>query len=87
MHKETPSILLRHSSLLDGMKLSDYVSTKLRIWEKSGNRKLHELLAKMGYPLDECRQPFAFMKPSLKRRLQEKIAQYAEVLHFWLFCF
>ena len=85
--KDYKFFLLRHSSLLDGMKLSDYVSTKLRIWEKSGNRKLHELLAKMGYPLDECRQPFAFMKPSLKRRLQEKIAQYAEVLHFLLFCF
>ena len=71
--------LLRHSSLFEGMVHSDYVSTKLQVWNKSGMRKLQELLAKMGYPLDECRQPFAFMKPSLKRRLQEKITEHATV--------
>jgi cell division control protein 45 len=40
--------------------------------------KLQELLAKMGYPLEECKQPFAFMKPKLRRRLQTQIRDHAE---------
>lgn len=71
--------LLRHSSLLESMVHSDYVSTKLQIWSKPGMQRLQELLAKMGYPLDECQQPFAFMKPTLRRRLREKINAHAEV--------
>jgi cell division control protein 45 len=58
---------------------SEYVSTKLQVWNKAGEHKLMELLAKMGYPLDECRQPYAFMKPSLRRRLLEKFSSHAQV--------
>jgi len=36
------------------------------------------MLAKMGYPLDECRQPFPFMRPSLRRRLKEKLGTHAQ---------
>lgn len=71
--------LLRHSSLLESMVHSDFVSTRLQVWTKKGMHKLQELLAKMGYPLEECKQPFAFMKPSLRRRLHEKIMDHAEV--------
>lgn len=71
--------LLRHSSLLESMVQSDYVSTKLQVWTKKGQQRLMEMLAKMGYPLDECRQPFVFMKPSLRRRLKDKISYHAAV--------
>jgi cell division control protein 45 len=74
--------LLRYSSLLESMVDSDYISTKLQVWTKKGMQKLQELLAKMGYPLEECKQPFAFMKPSLRRRLQEKLAENAQVRCF-----
>jgi cell division control protein 45 len=77
--KDYRFFLLRHSSLFDSMVHSDYVSTKLQVWTKRGMHKLQEMLAKMGYPLDECRQPFAFMKPSLRRRLTEKIVLHAGV--------
>jgi len=70
--------LLRHSSLLESMVQSDYVSTKLQVWTKKGQQRLMEMLAKMGYPLDECKQPFVFMKPSLRRRLKDKISDNAE---------
>lgn len=68
--------LLRHSSLLDGMRYSDYCASKL------GNHnaalpKLRELLAKMGYPLTECQQPFSLMKPSLRSRLRDQIREFA----------
>jgi cell division control protein 45 len=77
--KDYRFFLLRHSSLFESMVLSDYVSTKLQVWNKAGMHRLQELLAKMGYPLEECQQPFAFMKPNLRRRLHEKIGAHAAV--------
>jgi cell division control protein 45 len=71
--------LLRHASLFDSMVHSEFVSTKLQVWTKKGMHKLQELLATMGYPLEECKQPFAFMKPNLRRRLHEKIMSHSEV--------
>jgi cell division control protein 45 len=77
--KDYRFFLLRHSSLYESMVYSDYIATKLQVWTKPGLQKLQELLAKMGYPLEECKQPFAFMKPSLRRRLQEKLEENSEV--------
>lgn len=70
--------LLRHSSLMDAMRYSDFVSTKLQLLSSQGMHRLHELLATMGYPLSECNQPFPFMKTSLRRRLRENIRAHAE---------
>ena len=77
--KDYRFFLLRHSSLFDSMVTSDVVSTKMQVWTKHGRQRLQELLAKMGYPLDECQQPFAFMRPSLKRQLNDKIQLHANV--------
>ena len=68
--------LLRHSSLLDGMRYSEYCASK---W---GNHnvalpRIHELLAKMGFPLTECQQPFALMRPALRQRLRDQIREHA----------
>jgi cell division control protein 45 len=70
--------LLRHSSLLDAMVFSDYVSTRLQLLTASGMLQLKEMLAKMGFPLEECHQPYAFMKSSLRRQLPAKLREYAE---------
>lgn len=70
--------LLRHTSLFDAMVYSDYVSTRFQLSTAKGMHKLQEMLAKMGFPLEECHQPFAFMKPSLRRQLQDKLREYAE---------
>jgi len=69
--------LLRHTSLLDSMIYSPYVSTRLQLWTSQGMQRLQELLAKMGFPLDECRQPYAFMKPKFRRQIKEKMSDYA----------
>jgi cell division control protein 45 len=71
--------LLRHFSLLEAMTYSNYVCTKLKLWTNPGKQMLQELLAKMGLPLKECRQPYAFLKPKLKRTLRERMNEYAEV--------
>jgi cell division control protein 45 len=70
--------LLRHSSLYDAMVYSDYVSTRLQLSTATGMHRLREMLAKMGFSLEECQQPFAFMKSSLRRQLQSKFRDYAE---------
>ncbi|KAL3945090.1 MAG: hypothetical protein SGBAC_000819 [Bacillariaceae sp.] len=67
--------LLRQSSLLESMIHSEYISAKFQVWTKKGMQRLQELLAKMGYPLEECKQPFHMMKPSLKRQLQHKLVE------------
>ena len=71
--------LLRHVSLWDAMVLSSEVNTKMELWKSSGIKKLQEMLAKMGVPLSQCQQPYAFMKPMLKRRLKMVIEEHAEV--------
>ena len=70
--------LLRHSSLYDSMVYSQYVSTKLQLHTSRGMQLLQELLAKMGFPIRDSKQPYAFLKPQLKRVLREKFEQYAE---------
>ena len=69
--------LLRHSSLWEAMVLSDYCATRLQLTTARGIYKLQELLAQMGFPLTECQQPFTFMKPSLRRKLAQKLRDHA----------
>ena len=77
--KDFRFFLLKHCSLLESMQYSDYVCTRMKLYTKRGEQQLLELLAKMGYPLDECQQPFPFMRPSLRRRLKEKLGTHAQV--------
>lgn len=72
-------MLLRHTSLWDSMLHSNFVASKLRVWKSAGRQKLMELLAKIGFPLDQCRQPWAFVGPGMKRRLGERLDDCAEV--------
>lgn len=70
--------LLRHSSLYDAMIYSDYIATQLQVVTVAGRMRLQEMLAKMGFPLDECHQPYAFFKPALRRQIPTKFREYAE---------
>lgn len=44
-------MLWRHWNLYDAMMHSGYVASKLNIWREKGRKRLHGLLAKMGYVL------------------------------------
>lgn len=57
-------MLLRHWSLYESMYYSNYVASKLGTWRAKGQEKLKELFAKMGFPLDESKQKYPFMKVS-----------------------
>jgi len=76
--KEFRFFCLRHTSLWDAMRLSPDVNTRMELWKNSGVKKLQEMLAKMGLPLAQCKQPYAFMRASVKRRLKAMVADHAE---------
>jgi len=77
--QEYKFMLLRHTSLWDSLLHSNFVASKLQVWKNSGRQRLMEMLAKMGFPLDQCRQPWAFVGPGMRRRLNEKMADVSEV--------
>ena len=72
-------MLLRHTSLWDALLHSDYVASRLQVWTGAGRRRLMELLARMGFPLDRCRQPWAFAGPKARARLKGRLEECAEV--------
>jgi len=42
-------MLYRHWTLYESMFHSPYVATRLGIWKDTGRKKLHTMLAKVGY--------------------------------------
>lgn len=57
--------LYRHWSLFESMSHSSYIASKLSVYN-SKESKLNEMLARMGIPLNECKQSFQYMTPELK---------------------
>lgn len=72
-------LLLRHWSLYDSMMHSPYLAARLRIWNDSGIKRLHKLLAKMGVSLSQCKQGYTHMDMELKKTLRDRLLKYAGV--------
>lgn len=72
-------LLLRHWSLYDSMLHSPYLASRLKIWNESGVKRLHKLLAKMGVSLSQCKQTYTHMDMELKKTLRERLLKYAPV--------
>jgi hypothetical protein len=70
-------VLYRHWNLYESMYHSRYVATKLEIWKQNGRKRLDTLLAKMGLPLDECKQKYPAMNSELKKKMKELFSRYA----------
>lgn len=61
------------------MMHSPYLAARLRIWNDSGVKKLHKLLAKMGVSLNQCKQGYTHMDMELKKSLRDRLLKYAGV--------
>ncbi|EHY53726.1 DNA replication initiation factor cdc45 [Exophiala dermatitidis] len=72
-------LLLRHWSLYDSMLHSPYLAARLHVWNDSGVKRLHKLLAKMGVSLTQCKQTYTHMDMDLKKTLRERLLKYAAV--------
>ncbi len=70
-------VLHRHWTLYDSMHHSPQIATRLHIWTEQGRRRLDQLLAKMGFPLFQCRQKFSSMNADIKDRLPSALDTYA----------
>jgi cell division control protein 45 len=72
-------LLVRHWSLYESMVHSPYLSVKLHIWNESGRRKLHKLLAKMGVSLTQCKQSYTHMDMEIRRSLRQQLLKHAPI--------
>ncbi|RUS21570.1 CDC45-like protein-domain-containing protein [Endogone sp. FLAS-F59071] len=70
-------MLFRHWSLYESMFHSSYVASKLGIWREKGKKKLMNLLAKMGFSLQQSREAYTHMDIDLKKMLRSKIESIA----------
>lgn len=76
---EPKFLLIRHWSLYDSMRHSNFLSTRLHIWAEVGQRRLNKLLAKMGVSLQEAGKSYVHMDMEIKRSLRERILKFAEM--------
>lgn len=63
---------------LQSMYYSNFVASKLNVWNSNGRHRLEEFLAKMGFSLEQCKQKYPFMSCQLRKRLRDQIEKYAE---------
>jgi len=68
--------LMRHWSLYDALYHSSYIASRLGLYQTKGRTKLDEWLARMGVPLDECKQEYSYMRKEYKDPLYDKMLQY-----------
>lgn len=55
---------------------SPYLASRLHIWNDTGRKRLHKLLAKMGISLAQCRQSYTHMDMEVKKDLRSKLLKY-----------
>lgn len=70
-------MLYRHWNLYDSMYHTRSIAVKLGVWGHQGKKNLEQWLARMGLPLEECKQKFVAMKKKFKDRLPEQLQKYA----------
>lgn len=75
---ELKLMLLRFWTLKDSIQNSNYMVSKMTMWQEQGKKQLLSFLAKLACPLTQAEQKFTFMDPELKRGLKHKIMEVAE---------
>lgn len=59
------------------MKYSNSTLSKLKSWHEKGIEHIKVIMLKLGIPLEDSYQKFAFLNPSYKKDLEEKIMKIA----------
>ncbi len=67
--KNSRILRLRHRLLWDLMQHSNFFCKEAAGVEECRTLHLRELLARMGFPFEQCCQPWAFVGPGMRRRL------------------
>lgn len=48
------------------------------MWQEPGKKELRRFLAKLSIPLEQAKQKYTFMEPSIKQQLKDKILTISE---------
>lgn len=67
----------RHWSLYDSMYFSPYVSSRLSVWKTHGKAKLHELFAKLGVSLEQCKQKWSFLSQQSRNNVLQQMSDHS----------
>lgn len=70
-------MFLRSWTLYKSIFYSNYVASKLKLWQDLGKRDLNRFFATLGIPAEEYNQQYKFMTPKYKAILTEKIVEIA----------
>lgn len=70
-------MLCRHWNVHDSMAHSRYVASRLQLWRDRGWRRLSELLASMGVPLDACKRDWFVMERGHRDQFTAALKQWA----------
>jgi cell division control protein 45 len=70
-------MFLRDWTLYNSVYYSNYVMSKLKLWNDLGKRELNKFFAMMGIPANEYNQQYRFMTPKYKDILKTKIMDVA----------
>lgn len=68
--------LLRHWSLYNSFLYSNYVNSKLLLWQEEGRKKLNKMFAKMGISLQVANQNWLYMDIDIKKKLNSIFKKY-----------
>lgn len=80
-------VLLRHWSVYNSMLNSDFVSSRLSSWREKGKRQLELLLAKMAFPLNQCKSDYSAMDLEYRELLTVQLEKFAEEFNIQNFSF
>ena len=71
-------VLMRHWTLYNSMLHSDFVASRLSAWREKGRKQLELLLAKMGFPLNQCKTDYSAMDLEYRELLSLQLDKFAE---------
>lgn len=80
-------VLLRHWSIYNSMLNSDFITSRLSAWREKGKRQLELLLAKMAFPLNQCKADYSAMDLEYRELLSIQLEKFAQEFNIQNFSF
>lgn len=71
-------VLLRHWSVYNSMLNSDFVASRLGTWREKGRRELELLLAKIAFPLNQCKSDYSAMDLEYRELFTIQLEKFAK---------
>lgn len=71
-------VLLRHWSVYHSMLNSEFVASRLGTWREKGKRELELLLAKIAFPLNQCKSDYSAMDLEYRELFTIQLEKFAK---------